>query len=72
MRQLHLHFLVLGLLLTCIGNYSGPLSAAEVSPADQRAAQGLKSFQQGDFEQAVLGLAEAARLYESEGRVEKS
>jgi tetratricopeptide (TPR) repeat protein len=68
MRHLHLRFLVLGLFLTCIGNFSAALSAAEISSADQSAAQGLKSFQQGDFEQAVLSFREAARLYESEGK----
>ena len=66
MRQLHLRFLVLGLFLTCIGGFSAALSAAEVSPADQLTEQGLKSFQRGDFEQAVLSWTEAARLYKEQ------
>jgi CHAT domain-containing protein/Tfp pilus assembly protein PilF len=71
MHHLHLRSLLLGLFLTCIGNFSGTLSAAEVSPADHLAAQGLKAFQQGDFEQAVLSFAEAARLYESEEKLSR-
>jgi CHAT domain-containing protein/Tfp pilus assembly protein PilF len=66
MRQLHLRFLVLGFFLTCIGDFSAALSAAEVSSADQLTAQGLKSFQRGDFEQAVLSWTEAARLYKEQ------
>jgi CHAT domain-containing protein/Tfp pilus assembly protein PilF len=66
MGYLYLRSILLGILLTCIGNFSGALSAAEVSPADQLAAQGLKSFQRGDFEQAVLSWTEAAQLYEAE------
>ena len=71
MRRLHLGFLVLGIFLTCIGNFSAAVSAAEVSPADQLAAEGLKSFQRGDFEQAVLSFAEASRLYDSEGKLSR-
>ena len=66
MRQLHLRSLVLGLFLTCIGDFSAALSAAEVSPADQLTEQGLKSFQRGDFERAVLSWTEAARLYKEQ------
>jgi tetratricopeptide (TPR) repeat protein len=33
--------------------------------------QALKSFQRGDFEQAVLGWTEAARLYEAEQKPEE-
>jgi CHAT domain-containing protein/Tfp pilus assembly protein PilF len=69
MRQLHLRFLVLGLFLTCIGDFSAGLSAAEVSPADQLTAQGLTSFQRGDFEQAILSWTEAARLYKEEQKL---
>jgi CHAT domain-containing protein/Tfp pilus assembly protein PilF len=64
--QLHLRFLLLGLFLTCMGDFSAALSAAEVSPADQLTGQGLKSFQRGDFEQAVLSWTEAARLYKEQ------
>ncbi|HJU62022.1 MAG TPA: hypothetical protein VJ864_08245, partial [Candidatus Binatia bacterium] len=68
MRHLYLRSVLLGLFLTWIANFPAALSAAEVSPADQFAAQGLKAFQQGDFEQAALSFAEAARLYDSEGK----
>jgi CHAT domain-containing protein/Tfp pilus assembly protein PilF len=71
MRYSHLRLLLLGLFLTCMGNLSAALSAAEISPADDVAAQGLKAFQQGDFEQAVLSFGEAARLYESEGQLSR-
>ena len=71
MRCLHLRPLVLGLLLTCIGDLSAAISAAEVSPADQLAVQGLQSFQRGEFEQAVLSFTEASRLYESEGKLSR-
>jgi CHAT domain-containing protein/Tfp pilus assembly protein PilF len=68
MRYPDVRSLLLAFLLTCLGNFSAALSAAEVSPADQVAAQGLKAFEQGDFEQAVLSFREAARLYDSEGK----
>jgi CHAT domain-containing protein/Tfp pilus assembly protein PilF len=71
MRYPHLRLLLLGLFVTCSGNLSVALSAAEISPADEVAAQGLKAFQQGDFEQAVLSFGEAARLYESEGQLSR-
>jgi CHAT domain-containing protein/Tfp pilus assembly protein PilF len=71
MRCLHLRPLVLGLLLTCIGDLSAAISAAEVSPADQLAVQGLQSFQRGELEQAVLSFTEASRLYESEGKLSR-
>jgi len=40
--------------------------SAEPSAAQPHMDQALKSFQRGDFEQAVLSWTEAARLYEAE------
>ena len=66
------------LFLSCIGTLSIPFSnpaladsSSEVSAPEQYMAQGLKSFQRGAFEQAVVNWREAARLYESEGKLKE-
>ena len=43
--------------------------SAEPSAAQPHMDQALKSFQRGDFEQAVLSWTEAARLYEAEQKL---
>src|SRR5262245_391300 len=64
--------LVLGLFLNFIGDplfsTANPAMAAvaDTSPAAGQMEQGLNSFQQGNFEQAVVSWTEAARLYEVE------
>lgn len=68
MRYLYWRFLVFGLFFTCVGNFSASLSASEISPAEQSMAQGLRSFQRGDFEEAALSWTEASRLYDREGK----
>jgi CHAT domain-containing protein/Tfp pilus assembly protein PilF len=57
---------VLILLSTWTLSFFEFVSAAEVSPVDSHAAQGLTAFRRGDFEQAVLSWTEASRSYESE------
>ena len=64
---------VLGVFLSFLGSplfsTGSPASAAaaNASPAAQQMEQGQKSFQRGDFEQAISSWREAARLYEGEG-----
>ena len=74
LRSLCLRFLLVVLLLACSGNLSllspDAALADSLSPADALVAQkhmddGVSSFQRGDFEQAALSLAEAAKLYET-------
>ena len=69
MRVMHLRFLVFGLLLSSIPDFSKPLFAAEVSPAERQKQMGLEAFQRGDFEQAVLNWTEASQLYERGGDI---
>jgi CHAT domain-containing protein/Tfp pilus assembly protein PilF len=69
---------VYGLVRVLVGFFFGSLlvlsasqtlaatSSAEPSAAQSHMDQALKSFQRGDFEQAVLSWTEAARLYEAE------
>lgn len=64
------------LFLSCIGIVSIPFSnraladsASEVSSPEECVARGLKAFERGDFEQAVLSWTEAAGLYEREGKL---
>lgn len=69
---------VYGLVLVLVGFFFGSLLvfsasqtlaatlSAEPSAAQPHMDQALKSFQRGDFEQAVLSWTEAARLYEAE------
>jgi len=54
--------------LVATANPASVAAAAEVSSADQFAAEGLKSFQRGDFEQAALSFAQASQMYDSEGK----
>ena len=70
--------LVRGLVPVLVGFFFGSLLvlsasrtlaatlSAEPSAAQPHMDQALKSFQRGDFEQAVLSWTEAARLYEAE------
>ena len=53
------------LILSASQTLAATLSA-EPSAAQPHMDQALKSFQRGDFEQAVLSWTEAARLYEAE------
>lgn len=66
MRHQYLRFFVLALFFSIIANVSAAFSAAVVSSPEHHAAQGLKSFQRGDFEEAALSWREAARMYEKE------
>ena len=66
MHLRHLHSLVLSLFLTWIVNVAESVSGAEVPPTESHAAQGLRAFQRGDFEQAVSSWTEASRSYENE------
>jgi CHAT domain-containing protein/Tfp pilus assembly protein PilF len=68
MHYLYWRFLVFGLIYTCVGNFSASLRASEISPVEQSMAQGLRSFQRGDFEGAALSWTEASRLYDREGK----
>jgi tetratricopeptide (TPR) repeat protein len=47
-----------------------PFAAAAPSP-EQYMEEGLRSFQHGDFHQAVLQWSEAARIYEKEGNPDR-
>ena len=69
MHLRHLRSLVLSLFLTWIVNVAESVSGAEVPPTDSHAAQGLRAFQRGDFEQAVFSWTEASRSYESERKL---
>ena len=69
MHLRHLRSLVLSLFLTWIVNVSESVSGAEIPPTDSYAAQGLRAFQRGDFEQAVSSWTEASRSYENERKL---
>ena len=55
-----------GLLVLSASRTLAATLSAEPSAAQPHMDQALKSFQRGDFEQAVLSWTEAARLYEAE------
>jgi CHAT domain-containing protein/Tfp pilus assembly protein PilF len=55
-----------GLLVLSATRTLAATLSAEPSAAQPHMDQALKSFQRGDFEQAVLSWTEAARLYEAE------
>ena len=69
MRVMYCRFLVVGLLISAIANFSSAALAAEASPADRQTKAGLESFQRGDFEQAASSWTEASQLYEQQGEV---
>lgn len=69
MRVMHCRFLIVGLLFNTIANFSTPVLAAEVSPADRQTKMGLESLQRGDFEQAASSWTEASQLYGREGEI---
>lgn len=51
-----------------LGNNS---SASEVSSSEKYMKEGLRSFEGGAFEEAILNWTEAAGLYEKEGKIDK-
>jgi CHAT domain-containing protein/Tfp pilus assembly protein PilF len=51
--------------------FANSFSASEVASPEEYLAQGLRWFQQGDFEQAVSSWMEAAQLYERAGKPNK-
>ena len=57
-------------ILTCVANppvsLAATLPVSESTSAEQRMKEGLRLFQRGDFEQAILSWREAARVYEAE------
>lgn len=74
-RYLYWRFLLVALFLTSIGNLlllssdtalADSLSPSEASLTQKHMDEGVSSFQRGDFEQAALNWAEAAKLYERE------
>ena len=64
-----LRSLVLSLFLTWIVNVAESVTGAEIAPTDSHAEQGLRAFQRGDFERAVLSWTEASQSYESERKL---
>jgi CHAT domain-containing protein len=68
---MYYRFLIVGLLISAIANFSSAVLAAEASPADRQAKMGLESFQRGDFEQAASNWTEASQLYEQQGEVRR-
>jgi CHAT domain-containing protein len=69
MRCEYVRIIALAVFITFAVNLGEAFSATEPSPINSYAAEGLKSFQRGDFEKAVLSWTEASRLYESEGKL---
>jgi CHAT domain-containing protein/uncharacterized protein HemY len=69
MHRKFILFVALAVFFNLATNYGAAISAAKLSAANSYAAEGLKSYQRGDFEKAALNWAEAARLHESEGKL---
>ena len=77
-RFLHWQFVSFVLFFASIGTFfllsSDPaiaksFSLSQASSSETYLEEGLRAFQRGDFEQAVLKWTEAARLYERAGKL---
>src|SRR3989442_11689077 len=56
--------LVYSCLVILALSFASPAGAADAVPPDKHLEQGRKALERGAFDEAVLSLSEAARLYE--------
>ncbi|HEV8640189.1 MAG TPA: CHAT domain-containing protein [Methylomirabilota bacterium] len=64
MTRKPLHALVCSCLVVLALSFAPPAGAADAVPPDKHLEQGLKALERGAFDDAVVSLSEAARLYE--------